>query len=210
MIVRLTDKIEFPDYSLATSSGILAYGGDLSTERLKLAYSKGIFPWYNPDEPILWWFPDPRFVLFPDELKVSKSMQKILKDQKFQFTENRAFDKVIENCRSAYRPGQNGTWINDEILESYIELNRLGIAKSYEAWLNNELAGGFYGIELDNVFCGESMFARVSNASKAVFINFVLNHKDKFKLIDCQVHTKHLESLGAREIPAQEFLEFLN
>ncbi|MGB3454287.1 MAG: leucyl/phenylalanyl-tRNA--protein transferase [Moheibacter sp.] len=210
MIKRLTDEISFPDYSETSIDGIIAYGGDLSVERLKLAYSKGIFPWYNPDEPILWWFPDPRFVLFSNELRVSKSMKKILKDEIFEFTENKAFEQVIDNCQKIYRPGQHGTWITEEMKSSYIELNRLGIAKSFEVWQNDELVGGFYGIEQPRIFCGESMFAKVSNASKAGFINFVQKYSRRYELIDCQVYTPHLESLGAREISAKDFVKFLN
>lgn len=205
----LTDKLEFPDYSLADSHGLLAIGGDLSTERLKLAYKKGIFPWYNESEPVLWWFPDPRFVLFPEELKVSKSMKKIFRDKVFTITENRAFNQVITNCRHIYRPGQNGTWITDDIMAAYTELHKEGWAKSIEVWQDGELVGGLYGIDLGDVFCGESMFARVSNASKAGFIWFAQKYADKYKLIDCQIYTPHLESLGAKSISAQEFLEFL-
>ncbi|MGB6093861.1 MAG: leucyl/phenylalanyl-tRNA--protein transferase [Moheibacter sp.] len=210
MIKKLTDEICFPDYSETSINGIIAYGGDLSVERLCLAYSKGIFPWYNSGKPILWWFPDPRFVLFPNELKVSKSMKKILKDEIFEFTENKAFEQVIDNCQKIKRQGQRGTWITEEMKSSYIELNRIGIAKSFEVWQNDELAGGFYGIEHSRVFFGESMFAKVSNASKAGFIRFVQNYSNRYELIDCQVYTTHLQSLGAREISAKDFLKFLN
>lgn len=209
MIKRLTDEIVFPDYSETNPDGIIAYGGDLSTERLKLAYRKGIFPWYNFGEPILWWFPDPRFVLFPDELRVSKSMKKILKDNVFKITENQAFEEVISNCQKIFRPGQLGTWITGEMKEAYTELHRLGIAKSVEVWQNDELVGGFYGIEQKRIFCGESMFAKVSNASKAGFIWFVQKYQKRYELIDCQVYTPHLESLGAKEISAEEFLKYL-
>lgn len=206
---KLTEELVFPDYSETDQFGIIAYGGDLSTDRLKLAYQKGIFPWFNENEPILWWFPDPRFVLFPDELIVSKSMKKILRDENFRFTENESFEEVIENCRRIQRPGQKGTWITDEMKQAYIQLHEAGIAKSIEVWQNGELAGGFYGIDQGTIFCGESMFAKVSNASKAGFIYFVQKYSTTYQLIDCQVYTGHLESLGAREIPADEFLKFL-
>src|SRR5690606_11281768 len=209
-MVRLTDDIAFPDYSFTNEYGIIAIGGDLSTERLKLAYRLGIFPWFNEDEPILWWFPDPRFVLFPAELKVSKSMRKVLRDETFSFTENQAFDQVIQNCRIIKRKGQKGSWITDEMMNAYIELHRLGLAKSVEVWQNGELVGGFYGVEGKRIFCGESMFSKVSNASKAGFIQFVQKYQDRYELIDCQVYTEHLESLGAREIPAAEFLNYLS
>jgi len=209
-MVRLTDDIAFPDYSFTNEYGIIAIGGDLSTERLKLAYRLGIFPWFNEDEPILWWFPDPRFVLFPAELKVSKSMRKVLRDETFSFTENQAFDQVIQNCRIIKRKGQKGSWITDEMMNAYIELHRMGLAKSVEVWQNGELVGGFYGVEGKRIFCGESMFSKVSNASKAGFIQFVQKYQDRYELIDCQVYTEHLESLGAREIPAAEFLNYLS
>lgn len=207
---KLSDELSFPDYSETDKFGIIAYGGDLSTERLKLAYQKGIFPWFNENEPILWWFPDPRFVLYPNELIVSQSMKKILRNEVFQFTENECFEDVIFNCRRIKRPGQKGSWITNEMLDAYIKLHQSGIAKSVEVWQDGKLVGGFYGIDQKSVFCGESMFSSVSNASKAGFIDFVQKHSGQYKLIDCQVYTDHLASLGAREIPADEFLKFLN
>lgn len=206
---KLTDELIFPDYTEASVHGILAYGGDLTPERLKLAYQKGIFPWFNENEPILWWFPNPRFVLYPEDLYVSKSMRKILRDETFQFTENQAFEEVIQNCRAIKRNGQKGTWITDEMMEAYVKLNKEGLAKSLEVWKNGELVGGFYGVEGKRIFCGESMFAKVSNASKAGFIHFVEKYSDKYELIDCQVYTEHLETLGAIEIPSSEFLAYL-
>lgn len=208
-MILLDDKIEFPHYAFTNSTGIIAIGGDLKVERLILAYEKGIFPWYNKGEPILWWFPHPRFVLFPQELKVSKSMRKILRDNKFQFTENKNFIEVLNNCQNIYRANQLGTWITDELKESLIQMHLLGIAKSVEVWLDDELVGGFYGIEEKRIFCGESMFSSVSNASKAGFIYFVEKYASKYDLIDCQIHTPHLESLGAREISSQDFLTYL-
>lgn len=204
----LTDKIAFPDVSEASFEGLLAIGGDLSSERLIHAYSNGIFPWFEDDEPLLWWSPDPRFVLFPKDLKVSKSMKQILRKSDFKVTVNKDFKSVIEQCAKAKRDGQDGTWITSQMEEAYIKLYQLGYAKSVEVWQDNELVGGLYGVDLGNkVFCGESMFTKVSNASKVGFITFVKN--SNYNVIDCQVHTKHLESLGAKHIPRTEFLKFL-
>ena len=204
----LTQKIEFPDVSEATIDGLLAVGGDLSSERLLHAYSNGIFPWFEDEEPLMWWSPDPRFVLFPADLKVSKSMKQVLKKKQFEVTENKAFRDVIENCAITKREGQRGTWITDDMVEAYIKLHKLGYAKSIEVWQKGDLVGGLYGLNIENkVFCGESMFAKVSNASKVGFITFVQN--SDYKLIDCQLHTKHLESLGGKYISRLEFLKFL-
>ena len=204
----LTQKIEFPDVSEASADGLLAIGGDLSPERLLYAYSKGIFPWFQDKEPILWWSPDPRFVLFPKDLKVSKSMKQILKKDLFKVTENKAFKAVIENCAIAKRKDQNGTWITEEMKQAYLKLHHLGYAKSVEVWQNDQLVGGLYGIEInENVFCGESMYAKVSNASKVGFITFIQN--SNYQLIDCQLHTKHLESLGAKHISRLDFINYL-
>ncbi|MBC2844297.1 leucyl/phenylalanyl-tRNA--protein transferase [Winogradskyella flava] len=204
----LTQKIEFPDVTEASADGLLAVGGDLSSERLLHAYANGIFPWYEDAEPILWWSPDPRFVLFPEDLRISKSMRQILKQGKFEVSVNKAFRAVVENCARAKREGQMGTWITDEMIEAYVSLHKLGYVKSIEVWQDNELVGGLYGVDLGSgVFCGESMFAKVSNASKAAFISFVQN--SNYKLIDCQLHTKHLESLGAKHISRSDFMKFL-
>jgi leucyl/phenylalanyl-tRNA--protein transferase len=204
----LTQKIEFPDVSESSADGLLAVGGDLSPERLLHAYSEGIFPWFQDEEPILWWSPDPRFVLFPKDLKVSKSMKQVLKKGLFKVTTNKAFKAVIENCAQAKRDGQLGTWISEDMLEAYQKLHELGYAKSVEVWQDGELVGGLYGIAInDNVFCGESMFAKVSNASKVGFITFVQN--SNYKLIDCQLHTNHLESLGAKDMSRIEFIKYL-
>lgn len=205
----LSTDLIFPDYDEVNAEGIIAIGGDLSPERLILAYKKGIFPWFNEDDPIIWWFPHDRFVLFPENLHVSKSMKKIFRDQTFTYTENKAFREVIINCSEAYRKEQDGTWITTEMIEAYCKLHEMGIAKSIEVWQNDELVGGFYGVEMGNVFCGESMFAKVSNASKAGFIQFVAKYHKKYELIDCQVYTQHLASLGAMEIPSDVFLEYL-
>ena len=207
----LLKELFFPDVSEADKSGILAVGGDLSPERLMLAYKSGIFPWFDSDEPILWWSPPQRMVLFPDELVISKSMRSILRKEVFKVTFNKDFRAVISNCSKISRNGQQGTWISEEMIEAYVKLHELGYAKSVEVWQNNELVGGLYGIDLGTVFCGESMFSKVSNASKVAFITLVEKLKiRKYKLIDCQVHNDHLESLGAREIPRAEFINILN
>ncbi|OUR94687.1 leucyl/phenylalanyl-tRNA--protein transferase [Flavobacteriales bacterium 34_180_T64] len=204
----LTDKIEFPNPITASNDGLLAIGGDLSSERLILAYQNGIFPWFDSDEPILWWSPNPRFVLFPSNLKVSKSMKQILRNSDFEVTINKAFIDVIEQCRNLKRDGQTGTWITEEMKKAYIKLHKLGYAKSIEVWRDHKLVGGLYGIDLNNgVFCGESMFSKVNNASKVGFISFIQN--TNYKLIDCQVYTNHLESLGAEELSRNEFLKYL-
>ena len=210
MVALDAHEISFPDPKLYhPEEGLIAFGGDLSPERIWFAYQLGIFPWYNPGNEILWWCPDPRFILFPLELKISTSMKKILKKDVFTFTENKCFEDVIKNCAETKREGQDGTWLSDEMIASYIQLHLLGKAKSIEVWQNNELVGGLYGLDLGNIFCGESMFTKVSNASKAGFIWFIEKYKTKFQLIDCQVYTEHLESLGAREISKLEFLDYL-
>lgn len=210
----LTDKIEFPKPNTASEEGVIALGGDLSEERLLLAYQNGIFPWYSDDEPIVWYCPPERMVLFPEDLKVSKSMKQIIRKNQFTITENTAFEEVIFNCKHILRSDDFGTWITDDMEQAYIELHKKGIAKSIEVWRFNsvlntqELVGGLYGIDLENgIFCGESMFSLISNASKLAFIHLVQNHK--YKLIDCQVYNDHLASLGALEIPRSEFLELL-
>jgi len=206
----LLKELFFPDVSEADRSGILAVGGDLSPERLMLAYRSGIFPWFDSDEPILWWSPPKRMVLFPDELVVSKSMRNVLRKELFTVTFNKDFRAVISNCSHISRNGQRGTWINDEMIEAYVKLHELGYAKSVEVWQDDELVGGLYGIDLGNVFCGESMFSKVSNASKVAFITLVQNLKvRKYTLIDCQVHNDHLESLGAREINREDFIKII-
>jgi leucyl/phenylalanyl-tRNA---protein transferase len=207
----LTDELWFPNVSDANIEGLLAVGGDLSLERLILAYQSGIFPWFNEDSPILWWSPNPRMVLFPRRIKISKSMRKVLKSSQFTLTKNTCFDKVIEQCSLVKRQGQSGTWITTEMKNAYKQLHKLGLAKSYEVWKEGQLVGGLYGMDLGHVFCGESMFSTTSNASKFAFIKLAeeLNQKG-YRLIDCQLYTEHLESLGAEEIPRVEFMEFLN
>jgi len=209
-IFALENELYFPPVDLAESDGLLAIGGDLSSQRLLLAYRNGIFPWYE-GEYILWWCPDPRFVLFPSELKISKSMKALLKRNYFDFTINKAFREVIHNCKEIKRPGQKGTWITGEVEKAYLKMHKLGYAISAEAWKNGELVGGVYGIKLGKVFFGESMFSKISNASKYGFIKLVENlEQEQVQLIDCQVYTEHLESLGARMITRKDFSKKLS
>ena len=206
----LTEDIVFPPIELADESGFLAIGGDLGAGRLLLAYRSGIFPWYNEDDPISWYAPNPRFVLFPQELKVSKSMQQVINRKIFDFSINTSFEAVITNCKNVYREGQFGTWISSEMQAAYINLHQLGYAHCAEAWNNGELVGGLYGMRLGNIFFGESMFSYQSNASKFAFINYVQQlQKENVQLIDCQLHSNHLESLGARMIERAAFKSLL-
>jgi leucyl/phenylalanyl-tRNA--protein transferase len=207
MIFRLDERMLFPNPTLAEDDGLLAVGGDLSMPRLLLAYQNGIFPWYSDDEPILWFSPHERFVLYPEELQVSKSMQRILNSEKFRVTVNTCFEDVISACSKAPRPGQDGTWITADMQAAYISLNKNGHAHSVEVWEHDALVGGLYGVQVGSVFCGESMFSKVSNASKVALIN--LCSSGAFDLIDCQVYTLHLESMGARMISREEYLEAL-
>lgn len=206
----LNKNLWFPPVEDALEDGLLAMGGDLSADRLLLAYRKGIFPWFDGDMP-LWWCPDPRFVLLPGEIKVSKSMQQLLKRRAFNYTVNNAFAQVIGNCKNKQRKGQDGTWITNEVEAAYIQLHKLGFAHSAEVWQNGTLVGGLYGIRMGNVFFGESMFAHVSNASKYAFISYVRQlQAEGVQLIDCQVYTEHLESLGAKMIDRKDFIAALN
>jgi leucyl/phenylalanyl-tRNA---protein transferase len=209
-IFALDKSLVFPPVHLSEPDGLLAIGGDLSRERLLLAYRQGIFPWYEgPD--ILWWCPDPRFVLFPEELKVSKTMKSLIRKGEMQFTTNTAFGQVIENCKSVSRRGQDGTWISTEVKRAYEKLHVDGYAHSAETWFQDKLVGGLYGIRMGNVFFGESMFSTMSNASKFAFINYVeVLKREGVHLIDCQVYTQHLESLGARMIPRADFISMLD
>ena len=205
----LSETNYFPPVSDAMDDGLLAIGGDVQPERLLLAYQKGIFPWYNEDLP-LWWSPDPRFVLFPEELKVSKSMQQLCKRSPFEFTSNKAFQQVLTYCSSTPRTGQDGTWLNEDLMKSLMHLHTLGWAHSAEVWQDNQLVGGLYGIKIGKLFCGESMFSLVNNASKYAFIQYVQQlKKDGVKLIDCQVYSPHLASLGARMISRDAFMQYL-
>ena len=206
----LSADLFFPSVDQSNRDGILAIGGDLSLERLQLAYKSGIFPWFEEGEPIVWWSPNPRMVLFLEELIVSKSMRNILSKNRFKVTFNQNFKDVISICQNIKRNGQNGTWITNDMIEAYCKLHELGIAKSVEVWQDQVLVGGLYGIDLGHVFCGESMFSKVSNASKVAFIALVNQLKAaNYKLLDCQVYNPHLESLGCREIERTDFMEIL-
>lgn len=207
----LGKEILFPNVETANTDGVIAIGGDLSSERLLLAYKSGIFPWYNEGEPIIWYSPDSRMILYPERLKISKSMRSVLRKGNFKITVNQNFEEVIANCKIINRKDQPGTWITDEMQKAYLKLHKSGLAKSVEVWQNDELVGGLYGIDLGHVFCGESMFSKVSNTSKVAFI--YLSQKcenENYKLIDCQVYNEHLASLGAEEIPRKEFIKILN
>ena len=206
----LSRALYFPPPELASPEGILAVGGDLSPERLLLAYRNGIFPWFDDDEPILWWSPPERMVLFFEDLKVSKSMRNILNRKIYKVTCNTAFKEVMQHCKNIERPGQNGTWINDDMVKAYTRLHEMGYAKSVEVWQGDTLAGGLYGIDLGHVFCGESMFSLQPNASKVAFIALARTlQQQNYRLLDCQVHNPHLESLGAVEIERELFLNIL-
>lgn len=206
----LSQELYFPPVEEASIEGVLAIGGDLSPERLILAYKNGIFPWFNDDEPILWWAPPERMVLFFEDLKISKSMRNVLNQNRFKVTFNTSFRKVITNCKKIKRKEQPGTWITDEMVEAYCKLNELGFAKSVEVWEKNELVGGLYGIDLGHVFCGESMFSKVSNASKVAFIHLAKQLEfANYKLLDCQVYNEHLASLGCIEIEREDFMMIL-
>jgi leucyl/phenylalanyl-tRNA---protein transferase len=205
----LDDKLWFPPVEESLEDGLLAIGGDLSVERLLLAYKKGIFPWYDGDVP-LWWSPDPRCVLFPDQLKISASMKQLLKKEAFEFKIDENFVEVMLNCQQTERKDQPGTWINDDIVVAYSALHKKGHAHCAAVYTNGEMVGGLYGVQVGNVFCGESMFSKVSNASKYAFIKYVHRLTAKgIQLIDCQVHTPHLESLGATMISRKEFITYL-
>lgn len=207
---KLTNELVFPDVTTASNDGILAFGGDLLPERLILAYKNGIFPWYNPGEPIIWWSPNSRMVLFFDNLKISKSMQKIIKSNQFEVTFNQNFVEVISKCQKSVRKNQDGTWISNDMIAAYTKLHEIGMAKSVEVWENEKLVGGLYGIDLGTVFCGESMFSDVSNASKMAFIALSQKLKSKnYQLLDCQVYNAHLKSLGCQEIDRNHFVTIL-
>jgi leucyl/phenylalanyl-tRNA--protein transferase len=203
----LTKDLYFPPVEEASYEGVLAVGGDLSVDRLLLAYRNGIFPWFNEDEPILWWAPSERMVVVPMIYKVPRSMRNVLNQNKFEITFNKAFKEVIHHCQQIERTGQEGTWITNDIVSSYTKLHELGFAKSVEVWQNDMLVGGLYGVDLGHVFCGESMFSKVSNASKVAFVALITHLKEhQYKLLDCQVHNHHLESLGAFEISRDTFM----
>ena len=208
MIFQLDEnELVFPHPSLADEDGLLAVGGDLRTERLLLAYENAIFPWYSEDTPILWYAPHDRFVLYPQRLKISKSMQQVLRSRKFRVSCDTAFDRVIQYCASVLRKDQDGTWIVDDMQQAYSKLHREGFAHSIEVWQGEELVGGLYGVQVGKVFCGESMFALVSNASKVALI--FLAQRFGLELIDCQIPSEHLERMGAETISQKEYLHIL-
>lgn len=208
MFFQLTSKLIFPNPALAEEDGLLAIGGDLSVERLILAYQNGIFPWYAEGEPILWYSPHQRFVLKPDEVRISHSMRQLIKSNRYQVKWNTDFEGVMKNCSTISRKGQHSTWIHPDMILAYVRLHQKNIAQSVEVWQQDELVGGLYGVVVNKVFCGESMFSKVPNASKLTLI--ALCQSGKFNLIDCQVHTPHLESMGAKFISRAEFMDFIN
>ncbi|AND63987.1 leucyl/phenylalanyl-tRNA--protein transferase [Flavobacterium covae] len=206
----ITKELYFPPIEETSKEGVLAVGGDLSPERLLLAYKNGIFPWFDDNDPILWWCPPQRMVLFPNEFKPSKSMRNVINKGIFKITFNTCFRDVMINCQQIYRPDQYGTWITDEMIDSYTYLHEIGKAMSVEVWLEKELVGGLYGVDMNPIFCGESMFSHVSNASKVAFIALVDYLKEnKYKLLDCQIYNDHLASLGCYEIPREDFITLL-
>ena len=209
-VYRLPKKIAFPQPELSEEDGLLAVGGDLSVERLLQAYSLGIFPWYSEGQPILWWSPDPRLVLFPCDLKISKTLKQTMKKGVYRVTTNEAFEDVIRNCATVKRKGEAGTWITEDMIQAYVRLHEAGFAHSVEAWHGDELAGGFYGVMMGKAFFGESMFAKKTDASKVAFAVFAADLAQRgFHFIDCQVTTDHMKRFGAKEISRDEFLERL-
>lgn len=208
MIFLLDHRLVFPDPLNAEEDGLLAVGGDLSVERLKLAYSMGIFPWFSEEDPILWYCPKERCVLFPDQIKISKSLQQAIRNKGYVVTWNRAFERVIQNCSKIARAAQQGTWITVEMQEAYINLHKKGMAQSIEVWDNQELIGGLYGVSAGNVFCGESMFSIKSDASKIAMVH--LCQSQKYQIIDCQLPNNHLINLGAEMISLEKFRKYLD
>ena len=207
---QLNSEHIFPSALTANNDGVVAIGGDLNPKRILKAYKQGIFPWFESDDYLVWWSPDPRMVLFPEKLKISKSTKKILKDDCLKVTFNQSFDEVVDCCAKVKRFGQNGTWITDGLKKAYNLLHKEGHAFSVEVWKDFELVGGLYGIDLGDIFCGESMFSKENNASKIGFIHLIKElNKNGYKLIDCQVPSAHLKSLGAEEISRKQFLNYL-
>ncbi|MBI4684215.1 MAG: leucyl/phenylalanyl-tRNA--protein transferase [Nitrospirae bacterium] len=210
-VFRLTNKLIFPPPELAEDDGLFAAGGDLSEKRILLAYSMGIFPWYSDNSPILWWSPDPRLILIPEELKISRSLKQTIKKGIFRVTMDAAFDSVIKNCAVIRRKGERGTWITDEMIGAYTKLHRAGLAHSVESWVEGKLVGGLYGVSLGSAFFGESMFAKKSDASKVAFVTLVQQLiKWRFTIVDCQITTGHLINLGAKEVSRSKFIKMLN
>ena len=209
-VFRIPDEHLFPHPSLAEPDGLLGVGGDLHVDRLLLAYANGIFPWYNHGQPILWFSPDPRYVLRPEDLKISRSLKKRIRRRDYEVRLDSAFEDVLRGCKETYRPGQRGTWITPDMEAAYNELHRLGHAHSAEAWLDGELVGGLYGVSLGGLFAGESMFARQSDASKVAFVWLVRQLQEwGFSLIDCQIRTDHLARFGGSELPRERYLDQL-
>lgn len=209
-IFQLIDNKGFPPPELAEDDGLLAVGGNLSSEMLLKAYSSGIFPWYNESSPILWWSPDPRLVLFPEELHISRSLRQVIKKEIFKITTDIAFEEVIKNCATIKRKGQDGTWLTEDMIKAYIALHNLGYAHSVESWHEGELVGGLYGVQIGGVFFGESMFTKMNNASKVAFVKIAQKFIDwGIDIVDCQVVTRHLINMGARTIPRSYFLRIL-
>ncbi len=209
---ELSKSIWFPNHDESNKDGLIAVGGDLSVERLMHAYHLGIFPWFNEGQPLFWWSPDPRMILLPESFKVSKSLKKTILSNKYKITLNTSFEEVINCCSKIKRKGQQGTWITNNMITAYLQLHKKGHAQSVEVWSDNQLVGGLYGIDLKEkkIFCGESMFSKKNNASKIAFYYLVKKLKtENYRLIDCQMYTSHLESLGAQEIPRHEFLKYL-
>ena len=209
---ELSKSIWFPNHDESNKDGLIAVGGDLSVERLMHAYHLGIFPWFNEGQPLFWWSPDPRMILLPESFKVSKSLKKTILSNKYKITLNASFEEVINCCSKIKRKGQQGTWITNNMITAYLQLHKKGHAQSVEVWSDNQLVGGLYGIDLKEkkIFCGESMFSKKNNASKIAFYYLVKKLKtENYRLIDCQMYTSHLESLGAQEIPRHEFLKYL-
>jgi leucyl/phenylalanyl-tRNA--protein transferase len=204
----LKDNISFPRPELAEEDGLLAVGGDLSPGRLSLAYKLGIFPWYSDESPILWYSPHERFVIFPDKIRISKSMRRLMESGAFKFTFDRDFESIIKACAYAERTGQPGTWINPDMQNAYIRLHESGLAHSVEVWKADELVGGLYGVSVGSVFCGESMFSKISNASKAALI--WLCHNKRYKMVDCQIYSEHLERMGAEMISREQYMKILH
>lgn len=210
-IYLLNESLVFPNPSLSNEDGVLAVGGDLTVDRLILAYENGIFPWYNDGDPIIWWSPDPRFVLFPDKIKISKSTRQTIRNSGFRISYDTVFETVIQNCQQIDRgERRRGTWITDDMLKAYIKLHEAGYAHSVEVWKDKELVGGLYGVSIGKCFFGESMFHFASNASKVALVSLTTNlHRHGFWLIDCQQETDHLKSLGAEAISRMDFLQYL-
>ena len=209
-MVRLGDDHIFPSPRSANEHGVVAYGGDLNPNRITQAYKQGIFPWFESDDNLLWWSPNPRMILYPEKIKISKSLKSVIKKNIFKVTFNKDFEEVIESCSNIKRLGQKGTWITSGLKESFLQLHEKGLAMSVEVWKDSKIVGGLYGLDLGNVFCGESMFSKSSNASKVALVNLSSElKKNNYKFIDCQIPTEHLKSMGGEEVSRDDFLKLL-